>query len=132
MIWSFVLGALISWTSNSMYFVAFDVLIKILEVLSTSEPKKYLNYLNRVTIFGVTVHWIEDIWNLHERVLAVEELRESHGCAHMTKSVAWSTHRLQFDRQDENYLIFFYFWIIFCTKYLFSLFLFIAVNKCNW
>ena len=25
------------------------------------------------------------MWNLHERVLAIEELRESHGGAHMAK-----------------------------------------------
>ena len=40
---------------------------------------------NRLAILGVTIHWIDDIWNLHERVLAVEELCESHGGAHMAK-----------------------------------------------
>ena len=40
---------------------------------------------NRLAILGVTIHWIDDMWNLHERVLAIEELRESHGGAHMAK-----------------------------------------------
>ena len=40
---------------------------------------------NRVTIFGVMIHWIDELWNLHERVLAVEELCESHGGVHMAK-----------------------------------------------
>ena len=40
---------------------------------------------NHVAILGITVHWIDDMWNLHECVLVVEELRESHGGAHMAK-----------------------------------------------
>ena len=40
---------------------------------------------NRLAILGVTIHWIDDMWNLHERVLSIEELRESHGGAHMAK-----------------------------------------------
>ena len=39
MIGSSVLGAIIFWISNSMYSIALDVLIKILEKLSTLEPK---------------------------------------------------------------------------------------------
>ena len=33
---------------------------------------------NNVTIFGITIHWIDDMWRLHEQVLAVEELGVSH------------------------------------------------------
>ena len=40
---------------------------------------------NRLAILGVTIHWIDDMWNLHEHVLAVEELCESHEGAHMAK-----------------------------------------------
>ena len=40
---------------------------------------------NHVAILGSTIHWIDDMWNLHERVLAVKELRESHGGAHLAK-----------------------------------------------
>ena len=40
---------------------------------------------NRVAILGIMIHWIDDLYNFHECVLAVKELRESHGGAHMTK-----------------------------------------------
>ena len=40
---------------------------------------------NRLAILGVTIQWIDDMWNLHERVLAIEELCEFHGAAHMAK-----------------------------------------------
>ena len=33
---------------------------------------------NNVTILGITIHWIDDMWRLHEQVLAVEELGVSH------------------------------------------------------
>ena len=29
---------------------------------------------NNVAILGITIHWIDDMWRLHEQVLAVEEL----------------------------------------------------------
>ena len=38
-----------------------------------------------MAILGITIHCIDDMWNLHECVLAIEELCESHGGAHMTK-----------------------------------------------
>ena len=34
---------------------------------------------NNVAILGITIHWIDDMWRLHEQVLAVEELGVSHG-----------------------------------------------------
>ena len=40
---------------------------------------------NHFAILGIMIHWIDDMWNLHECVLAVEELRESRGGANMTK-----------------------------------------------
>ena len=33
---------------------------------------------NNVAILGVTIHWIDNIWRLHDQVLAVEELGVSH------------------------------------------------------
>ena len=33
---------------------------------------------NNVTILGITIHWIDDMWRLHEQVLVVEELGVSH------------------------------------------------------
>ena len=33
---------------------------------------------NNVAILGITIHWIDDMWRLHEQVLAVEELGVSH------------------------------------------------------
>ena len=33
---------------------------------------------NNVSILGIIVHWIDDMWRLHEQVLAVEELGVSH------------------------------------------------------
>ena len=40
---------------------------------------------NRVAILGITIHWIDDMWNLHELVLPVKELCESYGGALMAK-----------------------------------------------
>ena len=40
---------------------------------------------NHLAILGVMIHWIDDMWNPHERVFSVEELFESHGGAHMAK-----------------------------------------------
>ena len=74
---------------------------------------------NRLAILGVTIHWIDDIWNLHERVLAIDELCESHGGAHMTK-VLHEILRLQFDGQGKIFFVFLNY--IFFTKYLFSFF----------
>ena len=33
---------------------------------------------NNVAILGITIHWIDDMWRLHEQVLSVEELGVSH------------------------------------------------------
>ena len=33
---------------------------------------------NNVSILGITIHWIDDMWRLHEQVLAVEELGVPH------------------------------------------------------
>ena len=40
---------------------------------------------NHLAILGITIHWIDDMWNLHEFVLAAQELHRSHGGAHMKK-----------------------------------------------
>ena len=34
---------------------------------------------NNLAIIGITIHWIDDLWKLHECVLAVKELCGSHG-----------------------------------------------------
>ena len=31
-----------------------------------------------VAILGILIHWIDDMWKLHEQVLLVEELGVSH------------------------------------------------------
>ena len=33
---------------------------------------------NNVAILGITIHWIDDMWRLHEQVLGVEELGVSY------------------------------------------------------
>ena len=40
---------------------------------------------NHLVIIGITIHWIDDLWNLREFFIVVEELCGSHGGAHMTK-----------------------------------------------
>ena len=40
---------------------------------------------NHLVILGITIHWIDNMWNLHECVLSVEELRGSHGGAYMAR-----------------------------------------------
>ena len=33
---------------------------------------------NNVAILGITIHWIDDMWRLHEQVLVVEDLGVLH------------------------------------------------------
>ena len=33
---------------------------------------------NNMTILVITIHWIDDMWRLHEQLLIVEELGVSH------------------------------------------------------
>ena len=40
---------------------------------------------NHLTILGIIIHWIDDMWNLHECVLVVQQLCGSHGGAHMSR-----------------------------------------------
>ena len=56
------------------------------------------------------------MWTLHERVLAVEELRESDGGAHMIKVL----HEILIDYNLTENIRFFLFLNNFFTKYLFS------------
>ena len=42
---------------------------------------------NNVTILGITIHWIDDMWRLHEQVLVVKELGVSHQGIILTKVV---------------------------------------------
>ena len=80
---------------------------------------------NHLAILGITIYWIDDMWNLHECVLVVEELHESHGGAHMTKVL----HEVLVDYNlTDKVRIFFNVCILFCTKYLFSLFCIVVHN----
>ena len=45
---------------------------------------------NNMTILGITIHSIDDMWRLHERVLAVEEL----GVLHQGTILAEVVHRV--------------------------------------
>ena len=40
---------------------------------------------NHLTILGIVIHLIDDMWNLQKCVFVVKELSGSHGGAHMTK-----------------------------------------------
>ena len=40
---------------------------------------------NHLAIIEITIHWIDDLWKLHECVLAVKELCGSHGGAYIAK-----------------------------------------------
>ena len=71
---------------------------------------------NHLEILGITIHWFDDMWNLHECVLAIEELCEFHGGAHMTKVL----YEVFIDYNLMNQIISQKFCILFCTKYLFS------------
>ena len=74
---------------------------------------------NHLTILGITIHYIDDMWNLHECVFAVEELCGSHGGVHMAKVL----YEVLIDYNlTDKVRIFFNFCILFCTKYLSFLF----------
>ena len=38
---------------------------------------------NHLVIIGITIHWIDDLWKLHQCVIVVKELCGSHGGAYM-------------------------------------------------
>ena len=42
---------------------------------------------NQVAILGITIHWIDEDWNLCERVLATEELKGEHSGENMANMV---------------------------------------------
>ena len=74
---------------------------------------------NHLAILGITIHWIDDLWKLHECVLAVKELCGSHGGAYMAKVLYEVLVDYNLTDKVRN---FFNFCIIFYTKYLFPCF----------
>ena len=68
--------------------------------------------INHLAILGITIHSIDDMWNLHECVLADQELCGSHGGAYMAKVL----HKVLVDYNLTDKVIFFNFCILFCTK----------------
>ena len=74
---------------------------------------------NHLSIIGITIHWIYDLWKLHVCVLAVKELCASHGGAYMAKVL----HEVLVDYNlTDKVRNVFNFCIIFYTKYLFPCF----------
>ena len=52
---------------------------KVRELLRPIERMSLtIDTTNNVAILGITIHWIDDMWRLHEQVLIVEELGVSH------------------------------------------------------
>ena len=64
--------------------------------------------------------------DIHKCVLAVKELHESHGGAHMEKVL----HEVLVDYNLTNKVRIFFMSLRFCTKYLFSLFCIVMCNHC--
>ena len=83
---------------------------------------------NHLAILGVTINWIDNMWNLHESVLAIEELCESHGGAHMAKVL----HEILIDYNlTDKVRIFIICELYFFTKYLFSFFKLYPITSYN-
>ena len=82
---------------------------------------------NHLAIIGITIHWIDDMWKLHECVLAIKELSGSHGGIYMEKVLHEVLIHYNLTDKVRNV---FNFCIIFCTKYLFSLFCIVVRNHC--
>ena len=75
---------------------------------------------NRVAILGNMIHWIDDMLNLHERVLVVKELCESHRGAHMAKVL----HEMLVDYNLTNKIRIFFIFVYFFVLNLFFLILY--------
>ena len=83
---------------------------------------------NHLAIIGITIHWIDYLWKLHEYFLAVKELCGSHGVAYMAKVL----HEVLVDYNlTDKVKNVFNFCINFFTKYLFSLFCIAVRNHCS-
>ena len=86
---------------------------------------------NRLAILGVTIHRIDNMWNLHERVLAIEELCESHGGAHMAKVL--HDILIDYNLMDKVRFLFVFFNYIFLLYTCFPFFKVCAItaDKCK-
>ena len=74
---------------------------------------------NHLANLGITIHWIDDMWNLHECVLIVEELHGSHEGPYMAKVL----HEVMVDYNLMNKVrIFFNFCIFFVLNTCFPCF----------
>ena len=64
---------------------------------------------NNVTIPRITIHWIDDMWKLHEQVLIVEELGVSHQGTILAEVVHLLLEEYDLTQRVSNILPFFYF-----------------------
>ena len=64
---------------------------------------------NNVAILGITIHWTDDMWRLHEQVLAVEELCVSHQGTILAEVVHRVLEEYDLTQRVSNILPFFIF-----------------------
>ena len=67
---------------------------------------------NNVAILGITIHWIDDMWRLHEQVLVVEELGVSHQGTILAEVVHLVLEEYDLTQKVSNILPFFLFLIL--------------------
>ena len=60
---------------------------------------------NNVAILGITIHWIDDMWRLQEKVLGVEELGASHQGAILAEVVYRVLEEFDLTQKVSNYCL---------------------------
>ena len=60
---------------------------------------------NNVAILGITIHWIDDMWKLQEKVLGVEELGASHQGAILAEVVYRVLEEFDLTQKVSNYFL---------------------------
>ena len=98
----------------------FQLIEKVSFRLDTWTTTKHL------AILGITIYWIDDMWNLHKCVLTIKELCESYESTYIKQVL--NEVIVDYNLNDKE--IFFLILAYFCTKYLFSLFCIVVRNYC--
>ena len=77
---------------------------KVRELVRTIERDTWTTR-NNVSILGITINWIDDMWRLQEKVLSVEELGASHQAAILAEVVYRVLEEFDLTQKVSNYCL---------------------------